>query len=111
MYIADILSRASLSDCEPENLNYNIFQVDDNGQQFRSAESAKFAKKWQFNNSTSSPYYSKGNGKAESAVKIVKNTIKKSIKDKDDIWLSILNWRNTPTANMNSSQRLEVSNN
>ncbi|GBN11078.1 hypothetical protein AVEN_145032-1 [Araneus ventricosus] len=63
-------------------------------------------KKWQFKHSTSSPYYSKG--KAESAVKIVKSSIKKPTKYKDGTWLSILHWRNAPTVNMNSSpvQRL-----
>ncbi|CAL1273033.1 unnamed protein product [Larinioides sclopetarius] len=78
--------------------------VSDNEQQFRCAEFAKFAEKWQFKHSTLSPYY----GKTELAVKIVKNINKKSFKDKDDIWLSILNWRNTLTVNMSSSpvQRL-----
>ena len=41
---------------------------------------------------TSSPYYPKGNGKAEAAVKICKNMLKKA----SDFNLALLNYRNTP---------------
>ncbi|KAL1279011.1 hypothetical protein QQF64_025684 [Cirrhinus molitorella] len=48
------------------------------------------------------------NGKAESAVKIVKSLCKRAKLDGSDPWLSILHWRNTPTEGLGSSpaQRL-----
>ena len=68
----------------------------------------EFSKAWQFNHVKTSPYHSQSNGKAESAVKIAKGIIKKSLRDKKDLWLSILDWRNTPNENMSLSpvQRL-----
>lgn len=50
--------------------------VTDNGPQFDSHE--YFAQEYGFTTMKSSPYYSQGNGKAESAVKIAKNILKKS---------------------------------
>ena len=50
----------------------------DNGPQFRAEAYARFAKEWEFNYVTSSPYHSQANGKAESAVKIAKRLIKKT---------------------------------
>ena len=64
----------------------------DNGPQFISTEYAHFAQKYNFEHTTSSPYWPRGNGKAEAAVKIVKNMLQKS----DDIHLALLNHRNTP---------------
>ena len=52
--------------------------VSDNGLQFVSFEYKTFAKEYGFISVTSSPYYSQGNGKEESAVKIAKNILKKS---------------------------------
>ncbi|PFX28376.1 Retrovirus-related Pol polyprotein from transposon 17.6 [Stylophora pistillata] len=50
----------------------------------------------------------KSNGKAESAVKIVKSLFRKALKDSKDPWLALLDQRNTPTESMESSpeQRL-----
>ena len=42
----------------------------------------------------SSPYHSRGNGKAKSAVKIVKNILKKS--REEDSYIALLTYRNTP---------------
>jgi len=82
--------------------------VTDNGPQFASKEFAEFVKQWEFLHVTSSPYHPKSNGKAESAVKVVKGLFKKALKDKKDPWLSLLDYRNTPTAGIHSSpvQRL-----
>ena len=57
---------------------------------------------------TSSLYYSHSNGKVELAVKIAKNLIKKCKHKGSDIHKALLDWRNTPTVNMDSSpvQRL-----
>ncbi|UYV60687.1 hypothetical protein LAZ67_1001896 [Cordylochernes scorpioides] len=66
--------------CKRQFSRYGIPQimVSDNGRQFTSTEFQKFSKEWQFQHSTSSPLHSQGNGKAEAAVKIAKNILKKS---------------------------------
>ena len=64
----------------------------DNGPQFVSEEYASFAKDFGFRHTTSSPYHSQGNGKAEAAVKIVKSMLRKSA----DIDKALLHHRNTP---------------
>ena len=69
----------------------------DNGPQFRSQEYEQFSQQWEFNHTTSSPYHSQGNGKAESAVKIAKRIVKKTRHEGSDLQLAILAWRNTPT--------------
>uniref|UniRef100_A0A8C6ULU0 Gypsy retrotransposon integrase-like protein 1 n=1 Tax=Neogobius melanostomus TaxID=47308 RepID=A0A8C6ULU0_9GOBI len=81
--------------------------ITDNGPQFTSAF-ARFASEWEFEHVTSSPRYPKANGKAESAVKIAKNLLRKAARDGNDPWKAVLHWRNTPTENMDSSpaQRL-----
>ena len=78
------------------------------GPQFPGREFAEVAKQWEFLHVTSSPYHLKSNGKAESAVKVVKSLFKSALKDQKDPWLSLLDYRNTPTAGMQSSpvQRL-----
>ena len=82
--------------------------VTDNCPQFTSQEFNIFSRKWEFKHVSSSPYHPKSNGKAESAAKIVKNLFKKASRDNRDPWLSMLDYRNTPTEGMNSSpsQRL-----
>jgi len=77
--------------------------VSDNGPQFTSREFAEFATQWEFQHVTSSPYHPKSNGKAESAMKIVKGLFKKANRDNKDPWLSLLDYRNTPTAGMQTS--------
>ena len=82
--------------------------ISDNGRQFASEEFANFARDWEFEHITTSPYHSQSNGKAESAVKIAKKVIKKAKTSGQDVWKAILDWRNTPTENIGSSpaQRL-----
>jgi hypothetical protein len=52
--------------------------VTDNARQIVGNEFVNFAHDWNFKHVTSSPYHQQANEKAKSAVKIVKNTIKKS---------------------------------
>lgn len=82
--------------------------VSDNGGQFDSDEFREFARDWEFEHVTTSPYHSQSNGKVESAVKIAKKVMKKAKRSGQDVWKAILDWRNTPTENMASSpaQRL-----
>ena len=78
----------------------------DNGPQFESHKFSRFAQEYSFTIVKSSPYYSRGNGKAESAVKIAKNILKTS--RKEDPYLALLAYRNTPQQGYNYSpaQRL-----
>ncbi|UYV68175.1 K02A2.6-like, partial [Cordylochernes scorpioides] len=73
--------------CKRQFSRYGIPQiiVSDNGRQFTSTEFQKFSKEWQFQHSTSSPLHSQGNGKAEAAVKIAKNLLKKSKQENNKI--------------------------
>lgn len=82
--------------------------ITDCGGQFDGETFRKFAREWDFDHVKSSPRHPKSNGKAESAVKIVKNICKKAASAGDDPWLAILQWRNTPSEGMHSSpaQRL-----
>ena len=76
----------------------------DGGSQFTAWEFARFSKNWGFQHTLLSPYNSQSNGKAESAVKIAKQLLKRST----DPYLALLEWRNTPTIGMGSipAQRL-----
>ena len=76
----------------------------DGGAQFVSKEFSHFSREWGFTHTVSSPYHSSSNGKAESAVKIIKHLFRRS----SDRFLALLEWRNTPTVGINLStcQRL-----
>jgi hypothetical protein len=67
---------------------------------FSSYEFKQFAKSWNFEVETTSPYHPKSNGLAEKAVGITKNMLKKSKENKQDIELYLLNYRNSPVANL-----------
>ena len=58
--------------------------VTDSGSQFTSAEFKRFAIGWGFQHYMSDPGHHQANGKAESAVKIAKNMIKKCLEDGKD---------------------------
>lgn len=64
----------------------------DNGPQFVSHEYKKFAQTFGFEHITSSPYWSRSNDKAEAAVNDAKSILKKS----PEVYLALLNIRNTP---------------
>jgi len=71
--------------------------VSDNGTQYTSEEFQQFSKMWRFAHVTSSLRYPQSNGKAESAVKTCKTLVRKSLAAKADFFLTLLDWRNTPT--------------
>ena len=73
--------------------------VTDNGPHYSSAHFSNFAREWEFQHTTSSPLHSQSNGKAESAVKIAKNPVKKAKRGNRDLQMSLLEWRNTPDNN------------
>ncbi|XP_064481187.1 uncharacterized protein K02A2.6-like [Ornithodoros turicata] len=79
--------------------------ISDNGPQFSGAQSSafkNFAATYKFRHTTSSPRYPQSNGLAEAAVKIIKNSLKKT----DDPYESLLAYRTSPLANGYSPSEL-----
>ena len=70
--------------------------ISDNGPQFSSHEFQQFVKCYQIDHRTSSPYHPQSNGMAEKAVQTVKRLIKKATHDGNDLYLALLEYRNTP---------------
>ena len=68
----------------------------DNGPQLVSKEFKIFCQNYEICHKTSSPGNSKANGAAESAVKIAKNLMKRSLHNHEDPYIALLNYRNTP---------------
>lgn len=66
----------------------------DNGPQFSSEDFAEFAKDWSFQHRTSSPEFPQSNGMAESAVKSMKNIVKKA-ENTNAIYKGLLAYRTT----------------
>ncbi|XP_054278887.1 uncharacterized protein K02A2.6-like [Macrosteles quadrilineatus] len=75
----------------------------DNAPNFVSSDWLKFSKDWDFEHKTSSPYHPRGNGKAEATVKIAKNNLRRIDRDDADLWLAILEIRNTPAKDVGVS--------
>lgn len=65
--------------------------------QFASREFKDFAAAWQFDHHTSSLYYPQSNRKIENAVKSAKRLLTKAKASGQDPYLTILDWRNTPS--------------
>ena len=82
--------------------------ISDNGPNYASVEFTDLTHDWDIQHITSSPHHPKANGKAESAVKIMKSIIIKANKQGTNVWKAILEWRNSPTPPQGSSpvQRL-----
>ena len=78
--------------------------ITDNGTQFTSSAFSAFVKEWQFEHRTSSPRYPQSNGRAENAVKTCKSLMKKAKADGQDPLLALLDWRNTPTEVLGTSE-------
>jgi hypothetical protein len=77
---------------------YGIMEtlISDNGPQYASAEFEKFTKDYGINHITSSPTYQQSNGLAEKAVQTMKDLMDKCKKSGDDMYLALLDLRNTP---------------
>ena len=82
---------------KPHVAKYGIPEevISDNGPQFASALFEKFSKDFEFKNTTSSPRYP-SNELAERTVQTIKSILKKSLQDKSDPNLALLDLRNTP---------------
>ena len=77
--------------------------ISDNGPQFASEEFSKFARRWGFEHTTSSPHYPQSNGKAENAVKTIKRLFAKCRESGCSEFMALLDWRNTPTEGVESN--------
>ena len=75
---------------------------------FPQCKFQEFANLYGFKHVTSSHIYAQSNGKAENAVKTAKSLLEKAAKAEQDLYLALLDWRNTPTETLNLSpvQRL-----
>uniref|UniRef100_A0A146L0H7 RNA-directed DNA polymerase n=2 Tax=Lygus hesperus TaxID=30085 RepID=A0A146L0H7_LYGHE len=109
-HLPNITTKTIIKFCKQQFARHGIPQVliTDNAPQLISGEFREFAQEWEFLHSTSSPHHSRGNGKAESAVKIAKTLMRKCRRENCDFYSALLEWRNTPTVDMESSpaQRL-----
>lgn len=96
--LSDLSAKATIKICKQNFSRHGkpMICVTDGGTNFKSNEFERFAADWEFGIVHSSPHHQQGNGKAESAVKMAKNLIKKSIDSKGDFWFALLQWRNTP---------------
>lgn len=68
----------------------------DNGPQFVNNAFQSFLEEWQITQKTSSPKYPQSNGFIERHVQTVKKVLKKALYDKRDMYLTLLEYRNTP---------------
>ena len=77
--------------------------VSDNGRQFVSEEFEEFTKKYRIQHVTSSPHFPQSHGKAEAAVKICKTMFRRCHLGGEDIYIALLDYRNTPSAEIGCS--------
>jgi hypothetical protein len=70
---------------------------------FNSIYFRRFATDWSIELRTSSPLYPKSNGLAERGVQICKMMLRKCNESRDDIHLSLLEYRNTPLSGIGAS--------
>ena len=82
--------------------------ISDNGSQFTAEEFRVFAQAYGFKHTSTSPHHPQSNGKAESAVKQAKKTLRMARVSGNDFYLALLNVRNTPQEgyNMSPAQRM-----
>lgn len=70
---------------------------------FNSREFEEFSRSYEFEHITSSPHYAQSNGKLENTIKIGKTLMKKAKEADTDFYLSLLDWRNTPSEGLGNS--------
>lgn len=73
--------------------------VSDNGPQFACQEFKEFTRAFGIDHVTSSPLHPQSNGLAERSVQTIKNILKKCTESGDDMYLGLLDLRNTPRDN------------
>ena len=81
--------------------------VSDSGSCYTCREFAQFASSWGFKHTVTSPKHSQSNGLAERSVQTVKTMLKKAKASKQDPYVALLQYRNTPvTAEFSPAQLL-----
>jgi hypothetical protein len=75
---------------------------------FASAEFHRFAKRFEFRHTTSSPRYPQSNGRVENAVKTDKRLMIKAQETNTDPFLALLEWINTPSESFGQSPSANV---
>ena len=70
---------------------------------FGSYRMKQFANEWKFTITTSSPRYAQSNGQAERAIQTVKNLFKKASASNTDVYLALLQYRNTAVTGLDYS--------
>ena len=70
--------------------------MSDGGRQLTSRELKQFTNTWGIDHIVSSPSHQQENGKAEAAVKLIRNKMKKTIRNGTDQYAALLELRNTP---------------
>lgn len=98
--LSSLSSSAVINHCKSIFARHGIPEVvvSDNGPQFSralGAEFSRFAREYNFRHVTSSPHYHQSNGMAESAVKIIKGSLKKT----GDAYKTLLSYRTSPLKN------------
>ena len=77
--------------------------VTDCGKNFDSKEFSQFCQRKQMKHTKSSPHHHQSNGKAESAVKIIKSILRKTENSALNPYEALLDQHNTPTVDMTTS--------
>lgn len=80
--------------------------VSDQGTQLNSKEFHDFATEWDFKNVYSSPTHAQSNGMAERAIQTVKGMLRKGLREKKDLYLILLEYRNTPLQSLGTPSEL-----
>ncbi|MET0104994.1 MAG: RNase H-like domain-containing protein [Sedimenticola sp.] len=70
--------------------------ITDNGPSYACQAFADFAREWGFQHQTTSPFYPKSNGHSEVLVGVAKKLLRKAKDSKQDPYLLLLEYRNTP---------------
>ena len=92
--LGDTLSSTVIDKTKAHFARYGVPAIchTDNGPQFTSEQYRTFSVAYRFKHTTLSPFHPKGNGGAETAVKVAKSMLKKA----DDFHSALLLYRNTP---------------
>lgn len=77
--------------------------ISDNGSQFTAEDFRVFTQAYGFKHTCTSPHHPQSNGKAESAVKQAKKTLRMARVSGNDFYLALLNVWNTPQDEYNTS--------
>ena len=103
----DTRTKAAILKLKAHMARYGIpdeFQLGSNqGLQFRSNEFHSFAENYGFKHTLTSPYHHQSNGMAESAVKRAKKVVRVAEATKRDLYLILLDYRNTPQEGLDTS--------